>query len=280
MLLVLTSILLMTLDHKQQHLQNLRAALSVVVYPLQVIADLPFESGKWLAESLSSRQQLQEENAGLHSQNLLLQVQLQRLSALEIENQRLRELLGSSFKLPHRVLIAELFRVAMDPYRHLIEINKGAYDDAYVDQPVLDAHGVMGQIIRVEPFTSTARLITDPGHMLQVQVNRNGLRTLAVGTGVTNRLSLPYLPNNADIRSGDLLITSGLGGVYPMGYPVARVVEVKQNPSEPFAEVTAEPVAHLDRSREVLLVWTRGQAELDLSPDGQGSSRPATGDTP
>jgi rod shape-determining protein MreC len=253
-LLVLASILLMTLDHKQQHLQTVRAGLQVVVYPIRYAVNLPVDVGRWISESLATRQWLAQENSSLHSQNLLLQAMLQKYSALEAENRRLRELFGSSSKVEDEVFIAELYRVNLDPYKHLIVINKGSDANVYVDQPVLDAHGVMGQVIQVGPLTSTVRLITDPSHILPVQVNRNGLRTLAVGTGAINRLELPYLPNNADIRKGDLLVTSGLGRVFPPGYPVAIVADVSQDPGAPFARVKAIPTAHLDRSREVMLV--------------------------
>ncbi len=255
-LLFLASILLMTLDHKQQHMQNVRAGLQVVVYPIRYLVNLPVDIASWASENLASRQTLVEENASLRYQNLLLQGQMQKFDALQAENRRLQELLGSSFKVADRVLIAELYRVDFDPYKHLIVINKGSTDDTYVDQPVLDAHGVMGQVIQVGPYTSTVRLITDPSHLLPVQVNRNGLRTLAVGTGAIDRLELPYLPNNADIKVGDLLVTSGLGRVFPPGYPVGRVTKVVRNNGSGFAKVSAEPSALLDRSREVLLVWS------------------------
>ncbi|MEJ2345209.1 MAG: rod shape-determining protein MreC [Gammaproteobacteria bacterium] len=255
-LLVLASILLMTLDHKQQHLQTVRAGLQVVVYPIRYLVNLPVDVAQWASENFSSRQNLIEENASLRYQNLLLQAQMQKFDALQAENRRLQELLGSSFKVADRVLIAELYRVDLDPYRQLIVINKGSTDHAYVDQPVLDAHGVMGQVIQVGPLTATVRLVTDPSHIIPIQDNRNGLRTLAVGTGAINRLELPYLPNNAEIRKGDLLVTSGLGGVFPPGYPVARVTKVVRDPGSAFAKVTATPTAHLDRSREVLLVWS------------------------
>jgi len=255
-LLVLASISLMTLDHKQQHLQTVRSSLQVVVFPIRYLVNLPVDAGHWLADSFSTRQRLLEENGRLRTRNLLLQAQMLKFDALQAENQRLQELLGSSFKIADRVLIAELYRVDMDPYKQLITINKGKGDGTYVDQPVLDAHGIMGQVIQAGPLTSTVRLITDPSHVLPVQINRNGVRTLAVGTGAINQLDLPYLPNNADVREGDLIVTSGLGGVFPPGYPVAKVTKVVRDPGAPFARVSAEPTAHLDRSREVLLVWS------------------------
>ncbi len=142
-------------------------------------------------------------------------------------------------------------------------INKGSSSGVFVGQPVLDAKAVMGQVVRVTPGSATVLLITDSAHALPVQVNRNGLRTIAEGTGFVNRLQLPHLPNNADIREGDLLVTSGLGGHFPPGYPVAEVTEVKREPGKPFSTIIAAPSAHLERTREVLLVWTLTPELLD-----------------
>ena len=133
---------------------------------------------------------------------------------------------------------------------------KGSLSGIFPGQPVLDAHAVMGQVTHVTPMTSTVLLITDASHALPVQVDRNGLRTIAFGTGRIHELELPHLPNNADIREGDQLVTSGLGGRFPPGYPVARVSRIEHRPGEPFASIVATPSAHLERSREVLLVWT------------------------
>ena len=246
----------MTIDHRQHHLDSVRAFLSVVVYPLQWLVDLPDTSSEWFRESLSTRRELQEENASLRTQQLMLNTQLQKLESLEAENRRLRALLDSSFQVGNRhMLIAGLLAVDMDPYRHQIEINKGSLDHLFAGQPLLDSQGVMGQLIHVGPLTATAMLITDPGHAIPVQINRTGLRTIALGTGSIDRLELPHIPTNADVRVGDLLISSGLGGRFPPGYPVAEVIDVEQDPGNTFSEVIARPRAHLDRSREVLLVW-------------------------
>ena len=246
----------MTVDHRQHHLDSLRAALSVAVYPLQWLVNLPGTTGQWFRESLSTRRDLQEENASLRTQQLVLNTQLQKLEALEAENMRLRALLDSSFQVGKRpMLIAELLSVDMDPYRHQVEINKGSLDRLYEGQPLLDSQGIMGQLIHVGPFTSTAMLITDPSHAIPVQINRTGLRTIALGTGSIDRLDLPHIPTNADVRVGDLLVSSGLGGRFPPGYPVAEVVSVEQDPGNTFSTVVARPRAKLDRSREVLLVW-------------------------
>ncbi len=252
---MLVSVVLMTVDHRQHHLNQVRSALSVVVYPLQYLVNFPVAAGDWVRENLATRRRLEEENASLRTQRLLLKAQLQKLSALEAENIRLRELLQSSFKVGERVLIAEILSVDLDPYKHEILLNKGTLEHVYQGQPLLDADGIMGQVVQVGPLTATAMLITDPNSAIPVQVNRNGLRSIAFGTGAIDRLELPHLPNNADIRKGDLLVTSGLGRHFPPGYPVAVVTAVEQDPGQPFAQVSALPLAHLNQSREVLLVW-------------------------
>ena len=206
--------------------------------------------------SLSDQASLLSENAQLRSEQLNYNVRLQRMAALEAENIRLRAMLGSSPRVADRILVAEILAVDLDPYRQRFSINRGLGDGVYVGQALLDANGVAGQIAGVDAFTSEAILISDADHAVPVSVNRNGLRTIAVGTGDSRRLSLPYLTNSADIEIGDLLISSGLGGVFPSGYPVGQVMSVRRQPGQLFAEVTAEPAAELDRDREVLLVWT------------------------
>jgi len=266
----------MVMDHKYKSLESVRAGLSVVVYPIQFTVDLPGNLSDWFSESLASRRRLREENQSLRTQQIMQQVQLQKLAALEAENIRLRELLDSSFKVGEKVLIAELLSVNLDPYKHQIVINKGELHDVYAGQPLLDAKGVMGQIVHAGPYTSTAMLITDTSHAIPVQVNRNGLRTIAIGTGTINRLELPYIPNNADIQPGDLLITSGLGGHFPPGYPVARVTAVQHDPGHTFSQVAATPLAELNRSREVLLVWPGKTTVLTTGDKAPAATAPET----
>lgn len=246
----------MTLDHRTDYVRHVRSGIAVIVYPLQYLVSLPANFLDWTEETLASRESLQQTNADLRRENQALRSQLQKLTFIEAENRHLRELLQSSKRIGERVLIGELLSVDLDPYRRQAVINKGDQDDLlYRGQPLVDAYGVMGKLVHVYPYSSTAMLITDPNHALPVQVNRNGLRAVAVGTGSEGLLELQHLPNNADIMVGDLLVTSGLGCVFPAGYPAARVLEVDTNPSLPFARVLAEPLAQLDRSREVLLVW-------------------------
>ncbi|MCU7921343.1 MAG: rod shape-determining protein MreC [Candidatus Thiodiazotropha sp. (ex Dulcina madagascariensis)] len=253
---VLLSIALMVLDHRRNHLEYLRSTLAVLLYPVQYLAALPVLLSESAGNAIINRNQLQSERDRLEEENLLLRARLQKFEALEAENMRLRGLLDSSFKVGDRVLIAELIAVEQDPFRQQVLINKGETSGAFEGQPVLDANAVVGQVTHINPFTASVLLITDAAHALPVQVNRNGLRTIALGTGLINRLELPHLPNNADIQVGDLLVTSGLGGGFPPGYPVAEVIEVRRVPGQPFAAVIAQTAAHLDRIREVLLVWT------------------------
>jgi len=255
-LLAALSITLMTLDQRTDAIRHVRAGLAVLVYPLQYLVNIPADVIDWAGESFTSREHLQAENEKLRRENAALRSQLQKLTFIETENRQLRELLQSSKRVGEKVLIAELLAVDLDPYRKAVVLNKGSHDDAlYPGQPIVDAYGVMGKLLHVNPWSSTAMLITDPNHALPVQVARNGLRAIAVGAGTEDHLELQHLPNNADVKVGDLLVTSGLGCVFPAGYPVGKIIAVETNPRLPFARIVVEPSARLTRSREVLLVW-------------------------
>ena len=255
LLLAIICIALMLLDRRDQHLGRVREALSVVVYPVRVVVDLPFSTWAKLSDTFAEREAMIAENRQFRRDRLETEARLQRLAALDAENARLRELLDSTARIGNRALVAEILAADLDPYRQRFDLNRGLVDGVYVGQALIDAQGVVGQVVRVGPLTSEAVLITDADHAVPVSVNRNGVRTIAVGTGDSSRLRLPYLTNNADVMVGDLLISSGLGGVFPAGYPVGRVLDVQRRPDQAFAEIVAEPVSSLDRDREVLLVW-------------------------
>jgi len=264
----------MTADHRTSMLSGLRSLFSLTLYPLQTIASIPTDTGLWLDSQLNSRQFLISENETRRTENLLLKAQLQKFTSLQAENIRLRSLLKSSRKLSDQMLIAETIAVDLDPYKRQIIINKGQPHNVYSGQPILDAYGIMGQIIHPGIPSSTAILITDPSHAIPVQINRNGLRTVLYGTGSANFLEVQNLPNNADIELGDLLITSGLGGRFPEGYPVAVVTNIMRDPGQPFATITAEAAAHLEQSREVLLVMAKEhEPQLISEQDADGSSQ-------
>jgi rod shape-determining protein MreC len=263
MVAVVASIVLMSVDHRANHLESTRGLLSTMLYPLQLAIHLPIRTGEWLSEQLSMRRTILAENAQLREERLRIRTRLEKLGALEAENRRLRKLLGSSERVTERVLVAELISVDMDPFSRRIVLNKGAQDGVSPGQALIGTNGVMGQIIHVGPFTSNALLITDPSHALPVQIHRNGLRSVALGTGPLNLLKLSYIPNNADVRVDDHIVTSGLGSRFLSGYPVGKVVEIRRDQGQPFAEVYVEPSAMLERTREVLLVRSDSAASHD-----------------
>jgi len=266
LVLIAISIVLMYYDQKQHHLDGIRRGIGAAVYPVQVVVDAPVRLWAWLGESTTSRNELELELGRLQAERLLTNARLQRLTALEAENARLRALLEARTTVRDEVRVAEIMALDTSGYKHDLTIDIGRRDGVYDGQAIIDANGVVGQVIRTGIMTAQAILISDPDHALPVEVNRNGLRTIAVGMGEIDRLDLPFLPNNADIRAGDLLVTSGLGGAFPAGYPVAVVDSVTRIPQEPFADVTATPAAALDQVREVMLIWsapsvTEGAAE-------------------
>ena len=255
LLLAGLSIVLLVLDHRQNHLDTLRKTIGATVYPLRVLVDAPVSTWRWINDATADRNSLQLENSRLNTEVLLTRARLQRYAALEAENIRLRAMLEATTRVSNEVRVAEIMSVSANPFRHVMVIDKGTRDGVYDGQAMVDANGVVGQIIEAELLSAQGILISDPDHALPVEVNRNGLRTIAVGTGEFDRLDLPFLPNNADIREGDLLITSGLGGAFPSGYPVAVIDSITRIPQESFAVVSARPAAELNQVREIMLVW-------------------------
>src|SRR5471030_522306 len=250
---------LIIVDKRYDHLGKIRRVLSVVAYPVQIAVASPFEGWDWFRESVTTRDALRADKTKLEAQLRLAQFRLQRYEALEAESQRLRALRDSTAGVTSRFIIGDVMDVDLDAFRERVLVDKGAGDGVYVGQAVLDSGGVFGQVARVGQLTSEVILVSDAAHAIPVQINRNGLRTVAVGTGDTNRLKLPYLPTSADIVVGDLLVTSGLGGGFPAGYPVGTVAEVKRDPAQSLADVDVKPAAALDRSRELMFVWLKPQ---------------------
>ena len=254
MLALLASLVLFFLDSRLDYFKPVRSVLSTAVYPIQVTASMPTSLVDWIEDFFQDREQLREKMAVLEASNMLQNIRLQKMQALERENMRLRELLGSSFRLQERVQVAELLTVDLDPFSQQVVIDKGKNYGVYVGQPVLDAKGVMGQVTETSPLSSRVVLLTDPSHSIPVQINRNGLRAVVTGRGLGEKLQMDFLPHNADIRVGDLLVTSGLGGRFPVGYPVGEVIAVDFPQGKAFADIKVEPAANLATSREVMLV--------------------------
>lgn len=253
--LAILSIGLMIADHRQHHLAAIRGWFSAAAYPFQWAVQAPLAAWTATRESLATRSRVEADNVRLASDNFRLRLKLMRFESLEQENRRLRAARESSARIVQHSLVAEIVRVDLDPIRQRVLVNKGSRDGVFRGQAALDANGIFGQVTRVGPVSAEIILISDPELAIPVQVNRTGVRTITLGAGRSGQLSLPYLPQNSDVRSGDLLVSSGLGGVYPPGYPVGRVTSVLRDPSQPLLSIAAEPLAALDRDPELLLVW-------------------------
>ncbi|MGN5519288.1 rod shape-determining protein MreC [Halopseudomonas sp. Lyrl_26] len=264
--LTVLSIALMVVDARFEALKPVRSQLGMLLTPLYYVADLPVRAWDTLYLQLTSRADLIAENERLRAEALLAKRKLQKLAALTEQNVRLRELLNSSELLDEKVLVAELIGIDPNAFSQRILIDKGERDGVFLGQPVLDATGLMGQVVEVMPFTSRVLLITDVSHSLPVQVNRNGLRAIASGTGSSDWLELRHVSDTADIRVDDIIVSSGLGQRFPAGYPVGRVTYVNRDSSQPFAEVRVEPTAQLNRSRYLLLVFSPESAYGDVFP--------------
>lgn len=267
------SLALMVVDHFSNVLDEIRSGLTMVVTPVVMVADVPESLVRDVQDRFASREDLRVRLDALEGELLLLRAKTAKMAALTAENNRLRDLLGSAAKLEDNVLVAELIGVDPDPERQVVIIDKGSSDGVYVGQPILDAQGLMGQVIETSPWSSRVLLISDHTHSVPVQVVRSNLRLIAQGTGATSKLQLMHVQDTADIREGDLLVSSGLGDRFPSGYPVGVVNDISHDPGEPFADVTARPSARLDRSKHVLLVFSgdrlaRSQVEDD---NGNGS---------
>ena len=249
------SVIVMVLDHRGGYLETARLWMSAAANPIYTVVQTPGQLWRWITGSFADRSQLRTENAQLTEQLRIARTQLLRFESLNEENRRLREIREASKGVSERTLIAEIISVSVNPFRHMVVINKGADDGVFRGQPVLDAFGVVGQVMQVGKTTATLILITDAEHAVPIQVNRNGIRSIAMGTGEAAKLSLPYLTVESDVRKGDLLVSSGLDAIFPAGYPVATVTRVERNSADTFALVEAKPLAQLDRDREVLLLW-------------------------
>lgn len=264
--LAVLSVALMVVDARFDALKPMRSQLGMVLTPLYYVAELPVRMWDMVYLQVTSRADLIAENESLRAEALLIKRKLQKLAALTEQNVRLRELLNSSELVDERVLVAELIGVDPSASTQRVMINRGEKDGVFLGQPVLDAAGLMGQVVEVLPFSARVLLITDVSHSLPVQINRNGLRAIATGTGNTEWLELRHVGDTADIRVDDIVVSSGLGQRFPAGYPVGRVIQVNRETSQPFAEVRVAPSAKLNRSRYLLLVFSPESGYGDVLP--------------
>ncbi|MGH8272815.1 MAG: rod shape-determining protein MreC [Gammaproteobacteria bacterium] len=268
-LLAAAAIALMAVDQHGAVLAQMRGVLMTIVYPTEWLVSAPANTARTFSSNFTAHRSLVAENRRLKHDYLLAQIQLERLESVKRENRRLRELLNAAGSMRGRVVAASVLAMNTDPFANRITINAGHNTGVVKEQPLLDAYGIVGQTLHVGPITSQVMLISDPASAVPVEISRTGLATVAVGTGNLNRITLPYLPNSADVKAGDKLLTSGLGGIYPRGYPVGVVTSVTPQPGSQFAKIEARPFAELGREREVLLYFT-----------GAGAKNPQTREHP
>jgi rod shape-determining protein MreC len=270
MLYGLVAVVLMAMDHRGEYVPKIRSVAGYAIEPVYHLLDWPAKALRGLHGQFADRRSLRDENERLKKTLLSQQAALQQMQTLARENERLRALFQGAQSQPYEYRFAELLQVELDPFSHRVLIDRGLRDGVRAGQAVIDGNGVMGQVEDVHPHYASVRLISDPNHAIPVQLSRTGLRTVAFGLGETGRLSLPNVPREADVREGDLIVTSGLGDRFPGGYPVARVTSIDREPGRTFARLEAQPLAALDRGREVLLIDTPQPVE----PPDEGATEP------
>jgi len=273
-LFTLLALGLIIVDKRYDQLGEIRRTLSTVVYPLELAVTSPFEGWRWLRKSVTTRDTLRADNLRLEQELRDADFRLLRYAALQAENARLRALRNNTTGVGAKFIVGDIMDVDLDAFRERVLVDRGARDGVFVGQAVLDATGVFGQVAHVDQRTSDVMLISDATAAIPVMINRNGLRTIAVGTGDPGHLKLPYLPINTDVLKGDLLVTSGLGGGFPEGYPVGTVVGVNRDPVQALADVDVQSAAAFNRSRELLFVWVTPLPARQLAP--QPAAKPAT----
>jgi len=244
----------MVSDYRYHRLATVRDYMSLAVYPIQWLVDAPVRFSATLQQYTHSYHQLMQENERLRQEQLLQNAHTQKFMALEAENIRLRSLLQSSPRNGEALLVAEIIRVDSDPIIHRVILDKGSQQGVTLGQTVIDADGVIGEVIEVNPWVSRVILLTDTSYGIPVENVRNGIRGIAAGTGAVKNLELQHVSNANDLKTGDTLVTSGLDGRYPPGYPVGVISQIEHDPGESFARIQVTPSAHLERTRQVLLV--------------------------
>jgi rod shape-determining protein MreC len=264
------SLLLLFVDARYRYLESARNALSVLVYPFQRLVAAPGALLERTGDFFVMQSGLLRDNAELHRQHSIDAAQLQQLQALQAENEHLRQLLAVKQRAAYPMQLAEIVYAERDVFRRRLFLDKGAQANVQPGQVVMDDSGIVGQITRVYPWLSEVTLVTDKDHAVPVQVLRSGLRAVVFGSGDTSELSLRYMPNSADIKEGDALVTSGIDGTYPPGLPVARVIRIEHDPAYPFARILCAPLAGVDKQRQLLIL--AGQPQLPERPEAFAES--------
>ncbi|WP_319945909.1 rod shape-determining protein MreC [Marinobacter fonticola] len=274
--MVVLSLVLVVLDSRFHRVDELRSWLGSALTPVIWLGHVPASLGEWSDDVFASRDELLEENESLRARLLILERRSIKYASLAADNIELRNLKDASAQLDETVVVADIIGVSPDPFSHEVIVNRGSRDGVAEGQAILDANGLMGQVIQTNRFTSRVLLVSDSSHAVPVEVLRSGVRAILLGTGSVNSLELMHVPDTADVREGDMLVSSGLGGRFPKGYPVAQVTRVHSEPGESFAEIQAQPAAALNRSDLVLVVFQPQirSAEPNCAPVADGETPP------
>ncbi|GGY69364.1 rod shape-determining protein MreC [Marinobacter zhanjiangensis] len=276
--MLVLSLVLIVADARFDRLEPVRSSIASFLAPVFWLGNAPDRFSGWFAGVITPREDLLSENEALRARLMVLERRALKYGALAAENNRLRDLMNASDTLDDRVVVAEVVGVSPDPFSHEVIINKGRRDGVTAGQAILDAHGLMGQVLYTSAFTSRVLLISDSSHAVPVEVLRNGLRAILLGNGNISQLELVHVPDTADIREEDVLVSSGLGGRFPKGYPVAEVSSISKEPGAPFVTIQATPLARLSRSKLVLVVFQgAGAADADELYDQQGAGQQGAG---
>lgn len=258
-LFALLSVVLMYFDQRDDWSSRIRYGLSTVAYPIQVVIGSPGRLWSATSELFRTRASLRAENAKLVKRDQELSVKTMRYEALEQENARLRNLADALPPLVTRSVLAEVVNANLSGQRQRLVIDKGETSGLYRSQTIVDAQGLVGQLVSVGPWSAEVLLITDPGAGVPVAIVRTGLRTAAIGTGDSDELELPYVRVTADVKVGDVLVTSGMGGVFPEGIPVGVITESRRDPKKILLRVLARPRVAMDNTRQVRALWFNPQ---------------------
>lgn len=277
-LAVIVAVGMLVADGKFATFQPLRNVLTSIVTPIQYLASLPTYFFTESSQRIRSQEDLLAERDAFINEIMLLREKEQRFAVLESENAQLRRLLEAPVKIDLPKTVAELLAVDNNPYVQQVVLNKGTLNGTFTRQPVIDDKGVVGQIVDVTPTSSRVLFITDISHAIPVRNQRNNTRYILNGSGNIDQLSLKFVPHSHDLLVGDILITSGLGGIFPEGYPVAVIEQVIRDESRPFARVVASPLARLDSLRYVLLLGNSGAIDSSINPERTLSNQITGGD--
>ncbi|PWQ96674.1 rod shape-determining protein MreC [Leucothrix arctica] len=266
------SVTMVLMDYRDSSLSPIRTSLNIVLHPLQLAVDAPFQASREMREFFVNHATMKSENAKLQELVNIYAARDQKYHSIAQENIRFRKELNATQSVKERFMLAEILSVSRDPYRQTVRIDKGSKDGLYRGQVLLAGNSIYGQVFRVEPNSAVILQLTDTKHAIPVRNNRTGLGAIAVGSGRTNELEIKNVEANVDIRTGDTFFSSGLGQLFPADFPVAMVASVAYNPGDSFMRVKARTLVDFSKSREVILIWRSNHISVLRASDAEAEA--------